>query len=173
MWGFCLGWSWWRCLWGGGVGWEEEEGLVEVAGRRSGGGWSPTAVEDCVGCNQMSEGSLKSSRHVDGYISCSVSLYLLQSAWNLVTYLGRDPDKLTWTSRITYPLRWHEIWAHGSHHGLSGGSHHGLWSRHRGSQPRVRPVGISRPRVHPSLPVAATDLEFPDLESGPHWYQRS
>ena len=38
------------------------------------------AVEDCVGCNQMSEGSLKSSRHVDGYISCSVSLYLLQSA---------------------------------------------------------------------------------------------
>ena len=37
------------------------------------------AVEDCVGCNHMST-TLKSSRHVDGNISCSVSLYLLQSA---------------------------------------------------------------------------------------------
>ena len=37
-------------------------------------------VEDCVGCNQMSEGSLKSVRHVDGYTSCSVSLYILHSA---------------------------------------------------------------------------------------------
>ena len=70
-------------------------------------------VEDCVGCNQMSEGSLKSSRHVDGYISCSVSLYTLQSAWDLVTNLGREPDKLAWcrarmnlSYHITPPMTW-------------------------------------------------------------------
>ena len=35
------------------------------------------AVEDSVGCDQMSKGSLENSRHVDGYISGSVSEYIL------------------------------------------------------------------------------------------------
>ena len=56
-------------------------GMLRGGGRVGGGcRRRRVAVEDCVGCNQMSEGSLKSSRDVDGYISCSVSLYILQSA---------------------------------------------------------------------------------------------
>ena len=63
----------------------ERRGRLRGGGRVGGGcrverGRRKVFVQDCVGCNQMSEGSLKSSRHVDGYISGSVSVYILQTA---------------------------------------------------------------------------------------------